>query len=77
MGVGELFESDIQAAMLPGYPTRYVTGERESPRLSPIVLFRPGGVAADGTATVELCGQGLTLVHFSAQPEPFLKQNTP
>ena len=21
--------------------------------------------------------QGLTLVHFSAQPEPFLKQNTP
>ena len=22
-------------------------------------------------------GQGLTLVHFSAQPEPFLTQNTP
>jgi len=21
--------------------------------------------------------QGLTLVHFSAQPQPFLKQNTP
>jgi len=23
------------------------------------------------------CEQGLTLVHFSAQPEPFLTQNTP
>ena len=23
------------------------------------------------------CGQGLTLVHFSTQPEPFLTQNTP
>jgi len=23
------------------------------------------------------CLQGLTLVHFSAQPEPFLTQNTP
>ena len=22
-------------------------------------------------------GQGLTLVHFSAQPQPFLTQNTP
>ena len=22
-------------------------------------------------------GQGITLVHFSAQPEPFLKQNAP
>jgi hypothetical protein len=28
-------------------------------------LHRPAGV------------QGLTLVHFSAQPEPFLTQNTP
>ena len=30
-------------------------------------------VAAAASATV----QGLTLVHFSAQPEPFLTQNTP
>jgi len=29
----------------------------------------PGSVAADS--------QGLTLVHFSAQPEPFLTQSTP
>ena len=26
---------------------------------------------------IERNGQGLTLVHFSAQPEPFLTQNTP
>ena len=35
-----------------------------------------------GHATVEVRGvitqrQGLALVHFSAQPEPFLTQNTP
>jgi len=35
------------------------------------------------TATVTEChaaaatGQGLTLVHFTAEPEPFLTQNTP
>jgi hypothetical protein len=29
--------------------------------------------AADSWASV----QGLTLVHFSAQPEPFILQNTP
>jgi hypothetical protein len=26
---------------------------------------------------MEYRGQGLTLVHFPAQPEPFLTQNTP
>jgi len=37
-------------------------------------------VTSPSTAPWELlvyCGQGLTLVHFSAQPEPFLTQNTP
>jgi len=35
--------------------------------------------AADylGKITAMGLGQGLTLVHFSAQPEPFLTQNTP
>jgi hypothetical protein len=32
--------------------------------------LRPGGTAEDD-------GQGLTLSHFAAQPEPFLTQNTP
>ena len=32
----------------------------------------PSGGNASST-----CGQGLTLVHFSAQLEPFLTQNTP
>jgi hypothetical protein len=36
----------------------------------------PGGVpaAGDGGGAAR---QGLTLVHFSAQPEPFLTQNNP
>jgi hypothetical protein len=39
--------------------------------------------AAGGMRSTAACaaapapGQGLTLVHFSAQPEPFLTQNTP
>jgi len=48
--------ADSRVVVVIDAATRYVTGERESPRLSPIVLFRPGGVAADGTAAVELCG---------------------
>jgi len=34
------------------------------------------GAGADGVPA-RGHGQGLTLVHFSAQPEPFLTQNTP
>jgi hypothetical protein len=37
----------------------------------------PGGMG--GHASMRICTsrQGLTLVHFSAQREPFLTQNTP
>jgi peroxin-5 len=48
-------------------------------------LFRRGvlseaGLALEAAVRADpgLCeGQGLTLVHFSVQPEPFLTQNTP
>jgi hypothetical protein len=36
-----------------------------------------GLVVAGAPARVASTGQGLTLVHFSAQPEPFLTQTTP
>jgi len=39
-----------------------------------------GGVAGDGVGHPVLlsgAGQGLTLVHFSAQPEPFLTHKHP
>jgi len=45
---------------------------------------RPTGLPVDlrghlrrDTAAAAAAAQGLTLVHFSAQPEPFLTQNTP
>jgi len=42
-------------------------------------VMKLGGAAAedDGVRASSSTGQGLTLVHFSAQPEPFLTQNTP
>ena len=39
------------------------------------VLYAGGKFTPDQRVVYE--GQGLTLVHFSAQPEPFLKQKTP
>jgi len=35
------------------------------------------GLAKGNGRTLPAEGRGLTLVHFSAQPEPFLTQNTP
>jgi hypothetical protein len=47
--------------------------------LAPSSLGLSGTDATDGVEFwhgAERSGQGLTLVHFSAQPEPLLTQNT-
>jgi len=38
---------------------------------------RGSSASAGGAGAAGAEGQGLTLVHFSAQPEPFPTQNTP
>jgi len=41
------------------------------------VIFAGAGSPSSLSARSDALNQGLTLVHFSAQPEPFLTQNTP
>ena len=62
-----------------GFETHMMTRQQPHPR-----PYWTGGRVCGGCAPLSLCPlgtwhrkQGLTLIHFSAQPEPLLTENTP
>jgi len=61
--------------MRPTYPTRCAYVEPKS--VSPCVAAAQYREATKVFDRMPDEGQGLTLVHFSPQPEPFLTQYTP
>jgi len=48
-----------------------------APPAAPIPAAASAAAAACASISASTVHQGLTLVHFSAQPEPLLTQNTP